>query len=146
MDKITNSLGELAVKLAVATTVELAANNNSYVPKAREKEISKLLWNVILFPNPVNLDQGESLSLDYFLSEPSKVEINLYNNNGWSIHNQTYRIGKIGGKKGRNSAFRWNGKMENGQLVAGGVYTLQLTALARSGTSETTYLPVALVR
>ena len=146
MDKITDSLGELAVKLAVATTVELAANNNSYVPKAREKEISKLLWNVILFPNPVNLDQGESLSLDYFLSEQSKVEINLYNNNGWSIHNQTYRIGKIGGKKGRNSAFRWNGKMGNGQLVAGGVYTLQLTALARSGTSETTYLPVALVR
>ena len=81
-------MGELAVKLAVATTVELAANNNSYVPKAREKEISKLLWNVILFPNPVNLDQGESLSLDYFLSEPSKVEINLYNNQ-WVVNSQS---------------------------------------------------------
>ncbi len=145
MGKITDPLGELAVKLAVATTIELAGNNNSMIVQPPEKETNKLLWNVILFPNPVNLDQDQSLNLDYFLSQPAKVEIDLYNNNGRLIYRQNYRQGKIGGKKGRNAAFRWNGKTANDQLVASGIYVLQLTAIPEVGANQTMHLSVAVV-
>ena len=144
MEKITDPLGELALKLAVATTVELAGVGDSAAtqPVAMSE---KLLWNVILFPNPVNLAHDQSLSLDYFLSQPARIQIDLYNTNGQKVYEQNYRLGKIGGKQGRNGVFRWNGRANTGNRIASGVYLLRVTATPASGESEIINLQVALV-
>ena len=144
MEKITDPLGELALKLAVAATVELAGVGDS-APMLPITMPEKLLWNVILFPNPVNLAQDQSLSLDYFLSQPARIQIDFYNTNGQKVYDQNYRLGKIGGRQGRNGVFRWNGRADTGDRLASGVYLLRVTATTASGESETINLQVALV-
>lgn len=76
------------------------------------------------YPNPFNPETW----IPYQLSEPSDVSIQIYSTEGSLI--RTLSIGKqsAGNYMHRNQASYWDGKNENGEYVASGVYYYTLTA------------------
>ena len=123
LNVITVPLGELALKLTVATIAELAGPSGEdfiFEPKPD----SPIIRNLIVYPNPVNLQKNQFVVLDFYLTRPAEVQVTIHSLSAEHIFTSQPFTGKIG----RNSDFDWQGKNMSGARVASGVYTCSVTA------------------
>jgi hypothetical protein len=83
--------------------------------------------SVAAYPNPFDPD-GEPTRVLFTLEEPAEVTVRVY-----SVAGRLVRRGSMDAAAGGN-AFAWDGKDEAGDVVANGVYLVQLTAKGEGGT------------
>lgn len=76
------------------------------------------------FPNPFN----PTTTIEYYLAEPAKVKLCVYNIAGKAVKVLTDRIKQAG-----QYAEQWNGKDANGNKVASGIYLYRIEVKAESG-------------
>jgi glucose/arabinose dehydrogenase len=76
------------------------------------------------FPNPSNPD----VWIPYVLANESAVAVSLYDGSGARIRHIDVGIRSVGEHTARESAAHWDGRDDEGELVASGVYFAQLTA------------------
>ncbi len=83
--------------------------------------------SVAAYPNPFDPD-GEPTRVLFTLDLPAQVTVRVY-----SVSGRLVRRGSMDAVSGGN-AFAWDGKDEAGDVVANGVYLVQLTAKGEGGT------------
>ena len=90
----------------------------------RSKETAKKTALFANYPNPFNPETW----IPYQLAEPSKVTLTIHATTGTIV--QTLSLGhqEAGVYKARHRAAHWDGKNQNGERVASGIYFYTLTA------------------
>ena len=86
-----------------------------------QPKLTQLLQN---FPNPFNPETW----IPYQLSEDSSVSVSIYDTNGKLIRTLPLGYQSAGFYNSRGRAAYWDGRNENGESVASGIYFYQLQA------------------
>ena len=92
------------------------------VPTSIENEEAVFLTTYKIFQNKPNPFK-KFTNIDYFLPQPSNVEIRIYNIKGQIIKKYEVRNAKCGMNKAE-----WNGEDENGNSASSGIYFYQFIA------------------
>ena len=141
LDMITVPLGVVAHKLTVATMAELAGpDGEGFV--FEPKPDSPIIRNLIVYPNPVNLQKSRFVVLDFYLTRPAEVQVTIHSSSAEHVFTSQPFTGKIG----RNSDFDWQGKNMNGVRVASGVYSCLVTATDEDQNSHVVESKIVLIR
>jgi hypothetical protein len=110
--RLSDGYGEKTVKIWV---VDKAGNISlaTYDTIIYEKERPDLKENTfITYPNPINLNEGTGMIIEYNAREGSEVEFEIYTITGSFVR-------KL---KGNMYKAKWDGKNEKGDKVASGIY------------------------
>ncbi|PIS28733.1 MAG: hypothetical protein COT43_05800, partial [Candidatus Marinimicrobia bacterium CG08_land_8_20_14_0_20_45_22] len=113
--------------------------------KAPEKDLS----GVTNFPNPFNPNDSDNPEANgikgtvirYILTEDSDVTIRIYNLVGDLVKKMEFAKGDEGGKGtsvGYSNKIAWDGRNDDGMLVANGAYICQIIAKNTKGTFKET--------
>ncbi len=88
-----------------------------------------LQGNLLLgsFPNPFDRSLSNETSVQFYLANPQKVEITVYN-----IRGQRVRLLQDGRLDQGQHSVRWDGNDETGRTVASGVYFLRMNATGQT--------------
>ena len=105
--------GSIMFKMGIANLQKLLETIT--VPKK-----TRLLAN---YPNPFNPETW----IPYQLSESAEVVLHIYAANGKQVRKLTLGHQTAGIYQSRDRAAYWNGKNENGESVASGIYFFTLT-------------------
>jgi hypothetical protein len=141
LNVITVPLGELVLKLTVATIAELAGPSGEDFIFEPEPN-SPIIQNLIVYPNPVNLQKSQFVVLDFYLTRPAEVQVTIYSSSAEHVFTSQPFSGKIG----RNNDFDWRGKNMNGARVASGVYTCSVTATDKDNNSHVVDSKIVLIQ
>ena len=141
LNVITVPLGELVLKLTVATIAELAGPSGEDFIFEPEPN-SPIIQNLIVYPNPVNLQKSQFVVLDFYLTRPAEVQVTIYASSAEHVFTSQPFSGKIG----RNNDFDWRGKNMNGARVASGVYTCSVTATDKDNNSHVVDSKIVLIQ
>ena len=141
LDMITVPLGMLALKLTVATVAELAGPSGEEFIFEPQPD-SPIIRNLIVYPNPVNLQKSQFVVLDFYLTRPAEVQVTIHSSSAEHIFTSQPFSGGIG----RNSDFGWRGKNMSGARVASGVYTCSVTATDEDHNSHVVESKVVLIQ
>ena len=141
LNMVTVPLGVLALKLTVATVAELAGPSGEEFIFEPQPD-SPIIRNLIVYPNPVNLQKSQFVVLDFYLTRPAEVQVTIHSSSAEHIFTSQPFSGGIG----RNSDFDWWGKNMSGARVASGVYTCSVTATDEDYNSHVVESKVVLIQ
>ena len=115
--------GEEELLLSVGTEIQLPAGERqlSVALQSIKPEVTALLQN---YPNPFNPET----CIPFDLSEDAEVTIDIYDGVGDLVRRLSMGQISAGAYRDRERAAYWDGKNENGEQIASGVYFYQIRA------------------
>ena len=115
--------GEEELLLSVGTEIQLPAGERqlSVALQSIKPEVTALLQN---YPNPFNPETW----IPFDLSEDAEVTIDIYDGVGDLVRRLSMGQISAGAYRDRERAAYWDGKNENGEQIASGVYFYQIRA------------------
>lgn len=114
----TKSTGNIIQEIFETTGIENDINQNSFIKEN--------------FPNPFN----ENTRIEYFLSEPSNIQISIFNIKGEKIVILTNEWQTQG-----EQSIEWNATDMNGNKVESGIYFVRIQVDNQAVTKKLVYLP-----
>ncbi|MFN3966459.1 MAG: kelch repeat-containing protein, partial [Endomicrobiia bacterium] len=120
-------------------SIEVVVKGLSIFTLAGSNVSDRLLSNINIFPNPFSAGK-ENVYIRYTLNENAKIVFKVYTLIGDLVKKWEYDSGIEGKSKGQPEGYTneiiWNGKNENGQIVANGMYLLVMEAESENSSAR----------
>jgi len=105
----------------------------STVIYSQDNSSNKILYNLVLYPNPFMLKQ-DVLTIEYELKEDSKITVVIFSRFGKPLFKKEITKGQIGVGEGQKvNSFLWDGINTQGRYVASGTYLIKFWVESDSG-------------
>jgi hypothetical protein len=102
--------------------------------------------DLVVYPNPTNMNERADVNLKYKLSRDASVELKIYDISGRLVYNEDFAPGENGGRRGPENNIRWNGANQSLNPVAPGIYICQIVAEDDSGEKRSAFEKLAVLR
>ena len=102
--------------------------------------------DLVIYPNPALLSEGEEVSFRYKLSQDANVTMSIYDIQGRLLYSADFGQGENGGQRGPNNNVKWNGANHHLNPVAPGIYICCFAATNENGETDSVCRKLALLR
>ena len=102
--------------------------------------------DLIAYPNPAILSEEGEVTLIYKLSQNASVMMEIYDIRGGLAYNEEFAPGENGGQRGPNNKIKWNGKNQDQNPVATGIYICRIAATNENGEIRSAFKKLAIIR
>ncbi len=141
--------GEYTIRVVVNPNVTIFEQNydNNVLEKVMKVSSSTLrLSGISVYPNPLKFnEESQTLRVVYQLSKDAQVNFEIYVLSGKLVYSEQHTMGEDGGKLGVNN-LNWRVRNASGNMVASGVYIVNITVTDDEGNVERKAKKVAVVK